>query len=196
MRCCKGKDRRVSAKHGGFLKACRALNLPTLKDMAIRNARVLIKQWCLYEPELFIWDEQSVVGIADESNRLLTELFELSRQQFDVWLEDYEAARRNKSIPRLSLSKFPLWYQNLKAARKAHTPRGPGPPPPPQADVIDTYVLLFRYHFNTLEPSAGYWMKVRWCRSQSDAKPSQIQILTSNRLKSSFLIGQTYRNKI
>ena len=150
MTCCKRK--RVSATNAGFKKACRALNLPTLRDMAIKNARIIIRQWSAYEPELFLWDESTVSGVADESNRLLCELFDLSQATPDVFLEEYESARRKKKLDRLSLSKYPIWHQQIVASKREHKPPD-GSTYTNHREVINTYVLLSRAHFNVLEPT-------------------------------------------
>ena len=59
--CCKKKS--VSASCKSFMLACKFLNLPTLRDLAIVNAGVLIRQWSIYEPDKFSWNGDKIVDL-------------------------------------------------------------------------------------------------------------------------------------
>ena len=116
MRCC--KIQRVSGKHSTYLKLCQFLNMPTLRDLAIRDARVLLRQWQSYRPEQFITDDDGyIVSAVDKKpGTLLVELIELSKQSINNWYPEYNEWKKARKDPLKRHLKIddklkPLWMQ-------------------------------------------------------------------------------------
>ena len=114
LRCCKKQS--VSEKNVGFLKLCKFLNMPTLKDMAIRDARVLLGQWKIFRPDDF-WlnDKSEVIGVRNHKpGSLLRELFYLSKQSLNDWYPEYReycAKKKARKFAYICKEYKPLWKQ-------------------------------------------------------------------------------------
>ena len=64
---CKVKKVKQSCRN--YAELCRYLDLPTLEEMAIKDARSVIRQWSIYEPSDFLWNmsmEQLVCAVSDK----------------------------------------------------------------------------------------------------------------------------------
>lgn len=119
LRSCKKGS--VTVKNAGFQKLCKFLNMPTLKDMAIMDARVLIRHWKGYRPEDFKLGEKSeILGVNQAPGTLLSELYDLAKQYTNDWYPVYkEYCRKRKSrnsTATIDQEDKPLWRQYWEAA--------------------------------------------------------------------------------
>lgn len=153
MRCC--KLQRVSNKHKTYLKLCEFLNMPTLRDLAIRDARVLLRQWQSYRPDQFVTDENGyIVSAVDRKpGSLLVELVELSKQSINNWYPEYNEWKKARKDPlkrHLKIEdKFkPAWLQFWEKVNQKCDQEG--------NENFKFKNLLFtmmcRDHFDVLEP--------------------------------------------
>ena len=115
LRTC--KKQAVAMKNASYLKLCKFLNMPTLRDMAIMDARVLLRQWRDYRPELFrLGEAREILDILDhEKGCLLYDLFKLSKEPVNNWYPAYREyclkRKTSKSPVVIAQEDKPLWRQ-------------------------------------------------------------------------------------
>ena len=144
------KDKRVRAQNKGYLAACEFLNMPTLKDMAIKSARVLIKQWAHYNRAQFVYDNDTIVGICDEDkDSLLGDIYKLARCKPTDFYPVFNAVKGpQKRATTFHPEELPLWqrywYGYGAEARKAGV----------RSVATDNmgFNTMCRDHFKVLEP--------------------------------------------
>ena len=88
------KRRAVPEHRQRYHEACKFLNMPTLKDMAIKNARNIVRQWAIYEPELFIDNPDKFELGAEYENGLLFDLVNLANEEVNDWYPVYNAGKK------------------------------------------------------------------------------------------------------
>ena len=153
---------RVSAKHRGYLKACKFLDLPTIEDLAIASARNIVRQWSHWDHNLFTYIENTncVNGVADETAEfaLLPELVTLALKHSNHWWPEYEkvkydiekraaflACRDNRDL--IPTFKNYFWKAGIET-RRIWAEDGNIPSP---TDITNTYKYMCRDHFKCLE---------------------------------------------
>ena len=156
---------RVTSGHNGYLKACKFLDLPTLEDVAIANARVIIRQWSHWDPAVFAYDPnypnlKKIIGIADEitENALLPDLVDLANKRRNSWWPAFYQVKYNMERRFLFLQDEDNWehipsYRIYfrKAKVKSTEIWAETDKPPSPLDVINTYKYMCRHHFNCIE---------------------------------------------
>ena len=157
MRCC--KLQKLTEKHSNFKLACQFLNMPTLRDLAIKNAKNLVRQWHIYKPELFIVDpnDGEILNVADEcEDKLLFELVLLSRERVNVWYPEHANAKKNPELFKtLDIWYYPEFFRfHDYAKRQTYDVFGRAKKKPSGRDIINTYILMCREKIGVLEENA------------------------------------------
>ena len=139
--------------------ACEFLNMPTLEDLAIKNARNLVRQWAIFEPGRFTFTVKGEVnGLADEFELgLLAELVTLALKPVNDWYPDFNKKKSDPlALARLAKEdkeKFPLYKRYYFAAVCANKHIFEHDVVPEQTENINTYILMCRHYFKVLEIS-------------------------------------------
>ena len=110
------KGAKVSPENKNYLKLCKKLDLPTLKDMAIRQARRMIKQWAIFEPALFSRENNKIISIRAPAGSLLSDLYLLSTEELNDWYPEYHKAKKTRNYADLKYEDYPEWSQCWKRA--------------------------------------------------------------------------------
>ena len=155
LRLC--KKQQVSENHKNYRRACEFMNMPTLKDLAVKNARNLIRQWGIYDPSRFTWSEDGneLTGVADQCDpKLLNEAFELSCEDINDWYPAHSHAKADPlRLGGLDKNLFPEFSQTWDAAvlkvGKIFCQFGAKPS---TQDFVNCYVLMCRELFKVNEP--------------------------------------------
>ena len=170
------KSRRVSETCKNYRELCRFLDLPTLRTMAIKDARSLIRQWCLYDDSRFkttiapkgpcppgsiavMKDSQRLLieGITDVRTTLLADIFTLATSDLERPYAEYHRAKQQGTLKDMSSEDIdlikPEWMQCIDLARsqtqKIHVDLGLSPPS--ETDIMNTFWLMARDKFKVLE---------------------------------------------
>ena len=158
---CSAKGR-VTATNNGYIKACKFLDLPTLEDTAISNARNIIRQWSFWDPAAFTYFEKTAVvdGVADGAveNKLLFELIELGKKRRNAWWPEYykvkykmdkraEFLRNNDNWDKVP--SYKVYFR--KASERTFAIWAESSEVPSSLDVNNTFKYMCRHHFNCLE---------------------------------------------
>ena len=170
------KSRRVSESCKNYKELCRFLDLPTLRTMAIKDARSLIRQWFLFDGGRFttriapegpcpsgsiavMQNSKRVLidGIVGVQNTLLGDLFNLAISDLNRPYEEYHRAKQQGTLkdmlPDDVDSIKPEWMQCIDLARsqteKIHMDLGLSPPS--ETDFMNTFWLMARDRFKVLE---------------------------------------------
>ena len=133
LAACVGKSN-VGEKNKGYLKLCNFLNLPTLKDLAIANARSLLHQWAEYEPNLVTTSGHDITSVNAGKNTLLSDLFELAKCELNAWYPEYQADKKKKTPgPQMPCESTPGVDSSMARGCRKYTkslwllfPSGPG----------------------------------------------------------------------
>ena len=116
LQCCKLKS--LSESSENFLKLCKMVNMPTIKDIAIKSAKRLIEQWLIYEPDLFVFTrslrQKRISRVKAARGTLLWDLFKLSQQPVNIWYPEYEKAKVKRQLGKLDDVYQPEWEDLLK----------------------------------------------------------------------------------
>lgn len=138
-----------------YLKLCEFLNMPTLRDLAIRDARVLLKQWLSYRPEQFVTDADGyIVSAVDRKpDSLLVELIELSKQSIHNWYPEYNEWRKTRKDPlkrhlRIEDKFKPAWMQFWEKVNVKYDSEGNKN----FKFKNNLFIMMCRDHFDVLEP--------------------------------------------
>ena len=86
-----GKTPSITEENESYQKLCKFLNLPTLKDLAVKQARRMIAQWSCYEPNLFIIADEKIIDVKAPEGSLLSDIFKLSLQELPVALKPFRS---------------------------------------------------------------------------------------------------------
>ena len=151
LKCRKGTH--IKANDRTYLKLCKFLNLPTLKDMAIRQAKRMIDQWSTYEPDLFTFSGDETTGTNAPAGSLLDDLWSLSNEEMNDWYPEYTTAKAKAELGNLDSSLFPewsiVWAECSKQTRVAY--RTICDVTAKSRDIMNTYWLENRRRFRVLE---------------------------------------------
>ena len=165
------KSRRVSKNNKNYIELCRYLDLPSLEEMAIKDARSLIKQWSIYEPDAFQWyiphqplgqDPWPEVHFAVNTEyapegTLLSDLYQLSKRDIVERYPHYHHCKSTGSFDKLSwmeqLEISPDYVKDLHVCKIAtnDTWEQLGLTEPSSREIANTFWLLIRDKFNVLE---------------------------------------------
>ena len=147
------KGAKIKETNSKYRDLCKRLNLPTLKDLAITQARRMIGQWAAYEPELFIGDSDEISDVHAPTGSLLSDLFKLSTESVNVWYPEYEEAKKKNDMSKLKAEEYPLWSQtwNLAASETKKVYGRFLQKKPMRRDIVNTYALENRRKFRVLE---------------------------------------------
>jgi hypothetical protein len=112
LQCRKGS--KVKETNTKYLELCRFLNLPTLRDIAIKHAKRLMAQWLVYEPDLFeteVKDERiSITSVKAPIGTLLHDLYKLSLQEGNDWYPEYTKVKKSGDRDKIRLcEQRPEW---------------------------------------------------------------------------------------
>ena len=150
---------RVTDHAQKFYKACEFLNLPTIKDLAIKNAKHILRQWAIYEPGRFVFDQEGkLTGLSDEfETGLLADMFKLSREPVNDWYPDFNKKKDDPlslaGLARKDREAFPLYKRYYFGAVCANKVIFDDSVIPTQVENINTYILMCRNYFKVLEES-------------------------------------------
>ena len=147
--CCKIKS--VSENSENYIKLCKFVNLPRLRDVAIQSAQRLIKQWAEYEPGLFVQSRslknKRITRVKAKKGTLLYDIFELSRQPMEQWYPEFEVAKQNKAIQYLGHELLPDWQRLLTDC---------------EVETVTIYKQLSKPESTILDRLNTYWMLCKW----------------------------------
>ena len=145
------KSRTTPANRKNYLKACEFLNLPTLRDMAIKNARNIVRQWHLFEPELFVENPDKFELGAEHERGLLHDLVNLANCEVNCWYPCYEYARErgipDEEMGSENLPRYKAFF--AKSARQATELCGDSKNT--RACSLFTYFVACRFIFKCIE---------------------------------------------
>jgi len=144
------KLQKVKADNKSFLRACKFLNMPTLKDLAIDTSKYLLKQWAIFRPAQFILGEDgAIVDAAPGEDKLLKELIALSKEEKNDWYPAFnEAKGKDRREENFDDDDLPLWrnyWRNLRETVKDYNVSF-------NKVANGTFMRMCRDHFNALEP--------------------------------------------
>jgi hypothetical protein len=161
------KVKRVNQNCGGYKELCRYLDLPTMKEMAIKDARSMIRQWSLYEPSKFLWSVTEGTaglspvevhhGVIAPEGSLLSDLYALAKRDIVVRYPLYHQAKKAETFNGLSrLEKIhisPDYIKDLHVAGEASQDiwEQMGLNEPTNREIANTFWLMIRDKFNVLE---------------------------------------------
>ena len=140
-----------------YLKLCRILDLPTLRDMAIRSAGRLLTQWVEFESSLFTENaDGKVCATSAPLGSLASDLVELSNQEVRDWYPQYhklKTASSKEKRTEIPPECRPEWQQQWSGAtRDTETVFARhGAQKPRQLDIMNSYWLMSRYKFRVME---------------------------------------------
>lgn len=149
LRSCKRQA--VKANSAGFLKLCKFLNMPTLKDLAIMEARVLLRQWKSFRPHDFrLSGNLEILEVLNHRDgTLLCDLLALANSYVNDWYPTYREYCYKKKTSRVPLSidqeDKPLWRQYWEEVVRRCPNRD-------QSFRDRLYTLACRDHFEVAEP--------------------------------------------
>ena len=170
------KSRRVSESCKNYKELCRFLDLPTLRTMAIKDARSLIRQWFLFDGSRFTTRTapegpcpQGAIAVMKNSKRILIEgiagvqttllgdLFGLAISDLNRPYEDYHRAKQQGSLKDMLPGDVDLIKPELmqcidlaqSQTEKIHADLGLSPPS--ETDFMNTFWLMARDRFKVLE---------------------------------------------
>ena len=177
------KVKRVKQTCGGYKELCRYLDLPTLEEMAIKDARSIIRQWAIYEPSDFLWSMSEGAaglspvevhhGVVAPEGSLLSDLYVLSKRDIVVRYPLYHQAKEAETfngltrIEKIQIS--PDYIKDLHVAGEASQDiwEQMGLDEPTNREIANTFWLMIRDKFNVLERYA------RLCKTLPVASLSQ-----------------------
>ena len=178
---CKVKKVKKSCKN--YTELCRYLDLPTLEEMAIKDARALIRQWSLYEPSDFLWSMSAGApgvepievhhGVVDPEGTLLSDLYSLSKRVIVDRYPEYHRAKKSdtfKNLTRFEKTHIsPDYIKDLRVSNEATHDiwEQMGLDKPIDRECANTFWLMIRDKFNVLERYA------RLCKTLPVATLSQ-----------------------
>ena len=150
------KSKRVKEKNTRYIRACEFMNMPTLKDLAIKNARNLVRQWGIYDPLRFTWDLEGkeITGLADAyEDKLCSDAVGLSFEDINDWYPEHTIAKSNRErLAALPKMKFPQFVQTYdKAVIKTNKVFEALGSKPEITDYINTYIMTTREFFKANE---------------------------------------------
>ena len=170
------KSRRVSENCKNYKELCRFLDLPTLRTMAIKDARSLIRQWYLFDDSRFTsrpapkgacpsgtiavmkYSQRILIdGIVGIETTLLGHLFELATSELKRPYEEYHLAKQQGTLKNMTSDEVdelkPEWMQCIDQARSQTEKvcNDLNLSPPSETDVMNTFWLTARDKFKVLE---------------------------------------------
>ena len=154
LRQCKIK--RVKEKNVRYIRACEYMNMPTLKDLAVKNARNLVRQWGIYDVLRFTWSEDGkhIDGLADNyEDKLCAHAVALSFEDINDWYPQHTKAKSDPiQLGKLEDDKFPHFSQVYKKAiaKVDQIFKSLGSEPEIR-DYINCYIIMSRDFFKANE---------------------------------------------
>ena len=117
------KKQAVKSNNAGFLKLCKFLNMPTLKDLAIMEARVLLRHWKSYRPHEFqLGEKLEILDVNREPGCLLSDLLKLANTPTNDWYPEYRVychKRKTSKVPvTIDQDDKPLWRQYWEEVKR------------------------------------------------------------------------------
>ena len=136
--------------------------MPTLEDLAIKNARNLIRQWRIFEPDIFVLGYNGEpIGHHEPPGSLLDDIFKLSEQDINDWYPEFDILKHTVAkISDIPFEDLPWWQQDLLQAEKRtnelHREMGiiKFDEEVHPHEYLHTFWILCRARFNTLETRA------------------------------------------
>jgi len=139
------KTRGIGETCQNYQKLCRFLNLPTMHDMAVKDARNMIRQWFIYDSSRFVAVPRNsgvpiansvdvhiagfifdITGISEIDNAfggaktLISDLFKLSIEKSNDFYPGYRSAKKSGSLTQMDDSSLqsilPEWQRDYKSA--------------------------------------------------------------------------------
>ena len=169
------KSRRVSENCKNYQSLCKYLDLPTMKTMAVKDAKSLIKQWFIYDKSLFSFEQSDgpcppdsqviyynkerfiISGIKDPKRSLIHDIFDLSREKIEPNYPQYDILKRERKLDTLDKEALrfiqPEWITDLELAREntISLREDLSLGKPAETDVSNTFWLMCRDRFKVLE---------------------------------------------
>ena len=177
------KVKRVKKSCKNYTELCRYLDLPTLEEMAVKDARSLIRQWSLYEPTDFMWSlsqESPGVepvevhhGVIAPKGSLLFDLYALAKVEIVDRYPLYHQAKKADTFKNLTPFEktqiSPDYIKDLRVSSEATHDiwEQMGLGEPNDRESANTFWLMVRDKFNVLERYA------RLCKTLPVATLSQ-----------------------
>ena len=144
----------VAEHNPRYLELCKYLDLPTLKDLAIKSARRLLGQWLVYEPDLFEVVDGKIITVKASPGTLLSDLFDLSSLEMNDWYPEYRRDKVRRPCDRIATDELRpewsvTWDRCSPACKDAFASKQLGTPL--VSDVMNTFWLENRRKFKVLE---------------------------------------------
>jgi len=144
----------VAEHNPRYLELCKYLDLPTLKDLAIKSARRLLGQWLVYEPDLFEVVDGKIITVKASPGTLLSDLFDLSSLEMNDWYPEYRRDKVRRPCDRIATDELRpewsvTWDRCSQACKNAFASNQLGTPL--VSDVMNTFWLENRRKFKVLE---------------------------------------------
>ena len=94
--------------------------MPTLKDMAINNARNIVRQWSIFEPELFIENPDKFELGAEYEHGLLHDLVNLANEEPNDWYPVYTTGKKELGLSddQIKVQDWPMYKQFFEKGRQ------------------------------------------------------------------------------
>ena len=161
------KTKKVTKSCPGYIELCRYLDLPTIEEMAIVDAKSLVRQWSLYEPSDFLWHVHNIPNLPHSPNvhygvdapkgTLLSDLYKLAQREVTVRYPQYHQSKANdtfKNLTRVEKSIIsPDFIKDLHvsddATQEIWELMNLGQPS--SRETANTFWLMVRDKFNVLE---------------------------------------------
>ena len=114
------KRQSVPEHRNAFLRACKFLNLPTLKDLAIKNAKNIVRQWAIYEPHMFIANPDKFELGSEFEHGLIFDLVKLANEDMNDWYPCYTYARdKGLTSEEIPCEQWPEYMRFYKRSNEA-----------------------------------------------------------------------------